>query len=90
VGVLSVMMISTLRFSSFKTVGTRTRSTRTIILAVAIGMLIFLYSRYVLLALVLAYILHGLLSRLIGMFWRRPDSIETKIEPNTARRGTQS
>ncbi len=90
VGVLSVMMISTLRFSSFKTVGTRTRSTRTIILAVAIGMLIFLYSRYVLLALVLAYILHGLLSRLIGMFWRRPDSIETKIEPNTVRRGTQS
>lgn len=90
VGVLSVLMISTLRFSSFKTVGTRTRSTRTIILAVAIGMLIFLYSRYVLLALVLAYILHGLLSRLIGMFWRRPDSIETKIEPNTARRGTQS
>jgi CDP-diacylglycerol--serine O-phosphatidyltransferase len=90
VGVLSVMMISTLRFSSFKTVGTRTRSTRTIIFAVAIGMLIFLYSRYVLLALVLAYILHGLLSRLIGMFWRRPDSVETKIEPNTARRGTQS
>jgi CDP-diacylglycerol---serine O-phosphatidyltransferase len=90
VGVLSVMMISTLRFSSFKTVGTRTRSTRTIIFAVAIGMLIFLYSRYVLLALVLAYILHGLLSRLIGMFWRRPDSVETKIEPNTARRGSQS
>jgi hypothetical protein len=53
-------------------------------------MLIFLYSRYVLLALVLAYILHGLLSRLIGMFWRRPDSVETKIEPNTARRGSQS
>jgi CDP-diacylglycerol--serine O-phosphatidyltransferase len=90
VGVLSVMMISTLRFSSFKTVGTRTRSTRTIILAVAIGMLIFLYSRYVLLALVLAYILLGLLSRLIGMFWRRPDSVETKIEPNTAHRRSQS
>jgi CDP-diacylglycerol--serine O-phosphatidyltransferase len=86
VGVLSVMMVSTLRFSSFKTVGTRTRSMRTIIFVVAIGMLIFLYSRYVLLALVIAYILHGLFSRLIGMFWRRPDSVETKIGPNTARR----
>ncbi len=46
VGLLSVMMVSTLRFSSFKTVGTRTRSMRTIIIVVAVGMLIFLYSRY--------------------------------------------
>jgi len=89
VGVLSAMMVSTLRFSSFKTVGTRTRSMRTIIFVVGIGMLIFLYSRYVLLALAVAYILHGLLSRLIGMFWRRPDSVETKIEPNTARHRSQ-
>ncbi len=49
VGALGVLMVSTLRFSSFKTVGTRSRSMRTIILAVAVGMLIFLYSRYVLL-----------------------------------------
>ena len=80
VGLLSVMMVSTLRFSSFKTVGTRTRSMRTIILVVAVGMLIFLYSRYVLLALVVAYILHGLLSRVVGVFWRRPDPAEAKIE----------
>ena len=33
VGLLSLMMVSTLRFSSFKTIGTRTRSMRTIILA---------------------------------------------------------
>ena len=35
-GLLSLLMISTLRFSSFKTVGTRSRSMRTIILAVAV------------------------------------------------------
>jgi CDP-diacylglycerol--serine O-phosphatidyltransferase len=86
VGILSVLMVSTLRFSSFKTVGTRTRSMRTIILVVAIGMLIFLYSRYVLLAIVLAYIIHGLLSRVLGVFWRRPEPVDAKIEPNPAGR----
>ena len=68
VGTLSVMMVSTLRFSSFKTVGTRVRSMRIIILALAVGMLIFLYSQYVLLAIVISYILYGLLSRVASMF----------------------
>ena len=86
VGFLSLMMVSTLRFSSFKTVGTRSRSMRTIILALSIGMLIFLYSQYVLLGVVITYILHGLLSRLAGIFWRRSDSAETKIEPNPVSR----
>lgn len=80
VGLLSVLMVSTLKFSSFKTVGTRIRSMRTIILAVAVGMLIFLYSRYVLLAMVIGYILHGLLSRLIGMFRRRAEVSEENIQ----------
>jgi len=82
VGTLSVMMVSTLRFSSFKTVGTRVRSMRIIILALAVGMLIFLYSQYVLLAIVISYILYGLLSRVASMFWRRGESAEAKIETN--------
>ena len=73
IAVLSVLMVSTLRFSSFKTVGTKSRSMRTIILAVGVGVLIFLFSRYVLLTIVIAYILLGLLSRLAGLFKRRPD-----------------
>jgi CDP-diacylglycerol---serine O-phosphatidyltransferase len=81
VGLLSVMMVSTLRFSSFKTVGTRSRSMRTIILAVAVGMLIVLYSRYVLLAMAIGYILHGLLSRLFGMFRRRSELTEASLQP---------
>ena len=81
VGLLSVLMVSTLRFSSFKGVGNRPRGMRTIILAVAVGTIIFLYSRYVLLALAAGYILHGLLSRLIGMFRRRTDpTIQTVTE----------
>jgi CDP-diacylglycerol--serine O-phosphatidyltransferase len=80
VGLLSVLMVSTLRFSSFKTVGTRSRSMRTIILGVAVGMLIVLYSRHVLLLLVVSYILHGLLSRVVSVFRKRPDLTETKFE----------
>jgi len=82
VGLLSVLMVSTLRFSSFKTVGTRSRGMRTIILAVGVGMLIFLYSRYVLLILVIGYIFHGLLSRVWGMFRRRPETSDTPVRAN--------
>jgi len=78
VGFLSVMMVSTWRFSSFKTVGMRVRSMRIIILVLSVGMLIFLFSQYVLLAIVIGYILHGLLSRI---FWRRGEAkAEAKLE----------
>jgi CDP-diacylglycerol--serine O-phosphatidyltransferase len=88
VGFLSVMMVSTWRFSSFKTVGTSVRSMRTIILALSVLMLIFLYSQYVLLAIVITYILHGFLSRMF--FWRRGESTETKIEANPVSRSSGS
>jgi len=80
VGLLGVLMVSTLRFSSFKTVGTRSRSMRTVILAVAVGMLIFLYSRYVLLVLVIGYILNGLLTRVFGLFRRRSEPVEAGVQ----------
>ena len=83
VGVLGVLMVSTLRFSSFKTVGTRSRGVRTIVLAgAAMGMLIFLYSRYVLPALVIGYILHGLLARVLGLFRRRTEPGEANVQLN--------
>lgn len=84
VGFLSVLMVSTLRFSSFKTVGTRRRSMRTIMLVVAVGMLIFLYSRYVLLGIVCLYILQGLLSRVVGVFRKRSDVADGLVEEKQA------
>ncbi len=87
VGLLSLMMVSTLRFSSFKSVGTGSRSMRTIILVLAVGMLILLYSQYVLLGIVIAYILHGLLSRIFGVFWRRSEP-DAKIEANPVGRSS--
>jgi CDP-diacylglycerol---serine O-phosphatidyltransferase len=86
VGFLSLMMVSTWRFSSFKTIGTQRGSMRTILLALCVGLLIFLYSRYVLLAIVVSYILYGLLSRMVGILWRRGESAEAKMEPKTSSR----
>jgi CDP-diacylglycerol--serine O-phosphatidyltransferase len=73
VGCLGALMVSTIRYSSFKTVGTNQRSTRLMILLVAsIGMLIWLYSGYVLLALLTLYVMQGLFSRLVSLLQRRP------------------
>ena len=80
VGFLSVLMVSTIRFSSFKEIGTRSRSMRTVILVVGFFMLLVLYSRHVLLGLATGYILYGLLSRAVGMFRRRPDLSKSKIQ----------
>jgi CDP-diacylglycerol---serine O-phosphatidyltransferase len=67
VALLSVLMVSTVRYSSFKTVGAKKRSTRLVILGIiATGMLVWLFSRYVLFALITLYILHGLVMRLYG------------------------
>lgn len=73
VALLGALMVSTVRYPSFKSAGTSRRSTRLVILAVAaIGMLIYLFSRYVLLGIVAAYILYGLLARAYGLLRRRP------------------
>lgn len=78
VGVLGALMVSSLRYSSFKSAGTTRRSTRMMILLIgAVGMLIWLYSRYVLLAIVTAYVLHGILFRIGSIFRRRPEKTAT-------------
>jgi CDP-diacylglycerol--serine O-phosphatidyltransferase len=74
IGCLSALMVSTLRYSSFKSVGTQRRSTRRVILLIAsIGMLIWLFSRYVLLILMVIYVLYGPLARFATLFRRRPE-----------------
>lgn len=75
VACLSILMVSTIRYSSFKSIGTRSRSTRTILVVVSICMLVYLYSQIVLLLIVSIYVLQGLVSRLAGIF-RRPHDLE--------------
>lgn len=60
IAVLSVLMVSTLRYSSGKTVGTGRSNLYLLLLIAAIGMLMWLYSNYVLLILSAAYVAHGI------------------------------
>jgi CDP-diacylglycerol--serine O-phosphatidyltransferase len=79
VAFLSVLMVSTLRFTSLKSVGTGRRNARLVIAMIALAGLIYLYSRWVLLVLVVAYVVHGLLSRILSSLIRRspePQSAE--------------
>lgn len=71
---LGALMVSTIRYSSFKALGgTRRSTTKVMLFIAAVGMLVWLYSRYTLLAIVSAYVLHGLLLRVASLFrFRQP------------------
>lgn len=66
--VLGLLMVSTIRYSSFKTVGTGRRSIYLILVIAALGMLMWLYSRYMLLGIATAYVAHGIIWYLLGFF----------------------
>src|SRR6059058_2899543 len=63
VALLSGLMVSTLRFTSFKSIGVGRRNARLVIGMIALAGMIYLYSRWVLLVLVVTYVVHGLVSR---------------------------
>ena len=71
IAILSIMMVSTLRFTSFKSIGVGRRNARLVILMIGLAGLIYLYSRWVLLVLVLSYVVHGLVSRVLFSLIRR-------------------
>ncbi len=58
---LGFLMVSTVRYTSFKTAGTGRRNIYFILMLAAIGMLIWLYSRYMLLILSGLYVSHGII-----------------------------
>jgi CDP-diacylglycerol--serine O-phosphatidyltransferase len=70
-GFLSLLMVTTLRFTSFKSVGTGRRNARLVIAMIALVGLIYLYSQWVLLILCIGYVVHGLLSRGLTSLGRR-------------------
>jgi CDP-diacylglycerol--serine O-phosphatidyltransferase len=73
-GFLSLLMVTTLRFTSFKSVGVERRNARLVIAVIALVGLIYLYSQWVLMLLVISYVVHGLLSRGLTSLGRRsPD-----------------
>jgi CDP-diacylglycerol--serine O-phosphatidyltransferase len=72
IAVLGVLMVSTLRYSSMKTVGTGRRNLYLVLVIAAIGMLMWLYSQYMLLILSVAYVSHGVIWYLLSMFRTSP------------------
>jgi CDP-diacylglycerol--serine O-phosphatidyltransferase len=68
---LSLLMVSTIRHTSFQTINPRQRNPRLVILV--IGLLlsaVWLYSQYTLLALATLYATHGVLGKIGGLFRR--------------------
>lgn len=59
--VLGMLMVSTIRYTSFKNIGSGRRNLYLILVVAAMGMSIWLYSRYALLAISLVYVSHGVL-----------------------------
>lgn len=72
IAVLGVLMVSTIRYSSMKTVGTGRRNLYLVLVIAGVGMLMWLYSQYVLLILSAAYVSHGVIWYIFSMFRRRP------------------
>ncbi len=76
VAVLGLLMVSTLRYTSFKTAGTGRRNLYLVLVIAAIGMLMWLYSNYVLLILAAAYVSHGIIWHIASLFHRREPQAE--------------
>ena len=60
IAVLGILMVSTIRYSSFKSAGTGRSNFYLVLFIAALGMTIWLYSRYALLAISAIYVSHGL------------------------------
>lgn len=72
IAVLSVLMVSTVKYTSFKNSGTGRRNLYLVLVIAAVGMLIWLYSNYVLLILSGTYVASGIIMYILGIFRRRP------------------
>lgn len=78
--VLGLLMVSTIRYTSFKTAGTGRRSIYYILLIGAVAMLLWLYSQYMLLIFSVGYVSHGIIWYLLGLV--SPKRKQAQVESN--------
>lgn len=76
IAVLGLLMVSTIRYTSMKSVGTGRRNLYLFLVIAAIGMLMWLYSNYVLLILSVAYVAHGVIWYIFSLLRPRPAKLE--------------
>ena len=75
---LGLLMVSTVRYSSFKTAGTGKQSIYLILVIAALGMLLWLYSQYLLFGIAFAYVAHGIVWYFFNLLTpKRQTKIET-------------
>lgn len=79
IAVLGFLMVSTIRYSSFKSSGTGRKNLYLVLLIAAVGMLIWLYSKYVLIIISVIYVSHGIIWYIAGLLKPRRKT-ETEIE----------
>jgi CDP-diacylglycerol---serine O-phosphatidyltransferase len=79
---LSMLMVSTIRHTSFKTINPRQRNPRLVILLIGVLLsAVWFYSQYTLLALATLYATHGVLGKFFGLFRRHG---HTQSHPDVA------
>jgi CDP-diacylglycerol---serine O-phosphatidyltransferase len=78
--VLGVLMVSKIRYSSMKTAGAGPRGILLLVLIAGLGMFVFFYSRYALIAIAATYVLHGL----VWWLFRVLTAKRTSVEPTSA------
>jgi len=78
---LAFLMVSTLRYSSFKNLGTQNTNPRVLVLALAlVGLLIWFYSRWILLIVSTVYVAHGVAGKLWSLFRVRRNPAPSELE----------
>jgi CDP-diacylglycerol---serine O-phosphatidyltransferase len=80
IAVLGVLMVSTLRYTSFKTLNFGKRNLYLVLVIAAAGMLMWLYSNYLLLILATAYVSHGVLFFILRSVFRRSSTDHAPVE----------
>ncbi len=71
-------MVSTIRYTSFKTTGGGRRSSYLILVVAAFGMLIWLFPQYMLFGIASAYVAHGIVWYLLGFLSPRKKEIQSE------------
>ena len=79
VAVLSILMVSTIRYTSMKTAGSGRQGFFLVLAIAAMAMFVFFYSKYALLAIAAIYVAHGVIWWIFRMIGRalRPAAEET-------------
>jgi len=78
---LAFLMVSTLRYSSFKNIGTQKTNPRVLILALALaGLLIWFYSRWTMLIVSTIYVAYGVVGKLWSLVRMRRSATPSELE----------